>query len=243
MRPLIGIPLCLDDRGRWNPGRRYHYIDSAYAEAVEACGGDAVYLPMQARADALTERVDGLLLPGGDDFLPARVYPEDVAFRPAPRAQIEFDGELLARSLERKLPVLAVCYGMQLLAVQHGGALHYDIPTDLPQAGPHRLPESDGRHPLRVEAGTQLAAALGDAPEPVNSLHHQGVADPGSGLRVCARADDGVIEAIERVDAAFCIGVQWHPEKLSGPHRERLFGSFVAACAAASGRARQRRWR
>jgi putative glutamine amidotransferase len=229
MRPLIGIPACLDERGRWKAGRTYQYIDVAYARAVEQAGGIPLYLPLQADAHALAARIAGLLLPGGDDLLPETPYPEGVRFDPAPAAQVAFDRRLLAAALDRGLPVLAICYGMQLLALHHGGSLHYHIPTDVPQAGPHRLPEPDGRHAVRIAPGSQLAAALGETEHAVNSRHHQGVARPGAGLRACAHSEDGLIEAIERAEPPFCVGVQWHPEKLPGPHRERLFGVFVAA--------------
>jgi putative glutamine amidotransferase len=229
MRPLIGIPPCLDERGRWRAGRTYQYIDVAYARAVEQAGGEPLYLPLQADADALAARIGGLLIPGGDDFLPETPYAESVLFDPVPAAQAAFDRRLLAAALARGLPVLAICYGMQLLALHHGGSLHYHIPADVPEAGPHRLPEPDGRHVVRIAAGSQLAAALGTAEELVNSLHHQGVAEPGAGLRACAHSKDELIEAIERVEPPFCVGVQWHPEKMEGTHRERLFGAFVAA--------------
>jgi putative glutamine amidotransferase len=232
MGPLIGVPPCLDESGRWKAGREYHYIDAAYARAVGACGGTAVYLPQADDAPALAARIDGLLLPGGDDFPPPRPYPATVRFEPAPARQRAFDGALLAAALDRRIPILAICYGMQLLCVHLDGELLYDIETDVPNAKPHRLPEPAGRHPLRIGVDTRLAEVLGADAGPVNSLHHQGVADPGRGLRVCARSDDGLIEAVEGSDHPFCIGVQWHPEKLVGPHRERLFGAFVAACRA-----------
>ena len=146
-----------------------------------------------------------------------------------PAAQVAFDRRLLAAALARGIPVLAICYGMQLLALHHGGSLHYHIPTDVAEAGPHRLREPDGRHVVHIAPGSRLAAALGVAEAPVNSLHHQGVAEPGAGLRPCAHSQDGLVEAIERVESPFCVGVQWHPEKMEGPHRERLFGAFVAA--------------
>jgi putative glutamine amidotransferase len=231
--PLIGIPPCLDDRGRWRAGRDYDYLDCAYARAVADAGGAPIYLPIQDDVDALTARLSGLLLPGGDDFLPPGDYPAQARFDPAPAARIDFDARLLESVTRRGLPVLAICYGMQLLARQHGGALHHDLATDLPGAGEHDLPEADGRHAVAVQPGTRLAEILGTSPPPVNSLHHQGVADPGPGLVVSARADDGVIEAVEGDGPPFRIGVQWHPEKLSGPHRERLFSAFVAACAGA----------
>ena len=229
MQPLIGIPPCLDERGRWRAGHTYQYIDVAYARAVEQAGGAPLYLPLQADAETLAAGIGGLLLPGGDDFPPETPYPEGVRFDPVPAAQLAFDRRLLAAALARGLPVLAICYGMQLLALHHGGSLHYHIPSDVPEAGPHRLPEPDGRHVVRIAPGSHLATALGVAEDMVNSLHHQGVAEPGAGLRACARSKDGLIEAIERAEPPFCVGVQWHPEKMRGPHRERLFRAFVAA--------------
>jgi putative glutamine amidotransferase len=229
MRPMIGIPQCLDDRGRWRSGRDYQYLDCAYARAVDAAGGTPVYVPIQRDAKALMDRLDGLLLPGGGDFAPPHPYPDGVRFDTASAAQLDFDARLLAAALERGSPVLAICYGMQLLALHRGGTLHYDIPTDLPAAAIHRLAESDGRHAVVVAAGSRLAGILGASPEPVNSLHHQGVATPGD-LRVAARAVEGLIEAVECAAAPFCIGVQWHPEKMEGPHRDRLLAAFVTAC-------------
>ncbi len=230
MPPLIGISVCFDDRGRWKASRDYHYIDAGYASAVEAAGGTPIYLPIQRDPRSLLGRLDGLLIPGGDDLAPPHDYPPSVEFDLAPESQLAFDRSLLREALERHLPVLAICYGMQLLAVVRGGALLYDIATDLPHAEPHRLPEVGGRHELHIEAGTHLCDVLGPNPPAVNSLHHQGVAAPGTGMRVSARAGDGVIEAIEAEDPPFCVGVQWHPEKMTGVHRDRLFGAFVAAC-------------
>lgn len=232
MRPLIGISTCLDDRGRLRNGRVTQYLDTAYTRAIETGGGIPLLLPIQRDAAAAVERIDGLLLPGGDDFPPSRPYPEDVRFEPAAPSQIEFDGRLIDQAIARDMPVLAICYGMQRLALHAGGSLHADIATDLPDASEHRLPEEHGRHALCIEADSRLAQILGNAPEPVNSRHHQAVAAAGS-LRVSARAEDGVIEAIERVTGPFFIGVQWHPETLEGPHRERLMGAFIAACRAA----------
>jgi len=235
MRPLIGIPLCLDDRGRWRRSREYLYIDSAYARAVADAGGAVVHTPIQVEPEALAGRIDGLLVPGGDDLPPpdAARY-ADVGFDLAPEAQVEFDRCLLRAALERGIPVLCICYGMQLLAFELGGSLHYHVPRDVPRAEPHHLPEVEGRHALCVQPGTRLAHLLGAAPGPVNSHHHQAVADPGGRLRVAARAGDGLIEAIE-LDAAaqFCLGVQWHPEKMQGTHRDALFSAFVAACRVA----------
>lgn len=232
MRPLIGIPPSLDERGRWRPGRSYHYVDDAYARAVAETGACPVYLPIQPDAERLLERLDGLLLPGGDDLPPDGPLAEGVALELVPEAQREFDTRLLEAALSRAVPVLAICYGMQLLTLACGGQLHHHLPSDRPGGGGHRLPEQDGRHAIAIVPESRLAQALGDAPPAVNSLHHQGVADPGR-LTVSARAEDGLIEALEDPAARFCLGVQWHPEKLEGPHRERLFAAFAAACGSA----------
>jgi putative glutamine amidotransferase len=231
MKPVIGIPLGLDDRERWKPGRRYAYIDVSYAESVERAGGTPILLPVQADVDALAGRIDGLLLPGGDDFLPEVPYAEPVDFDPAPAAQLAFDRGLLVAVLARSRPVLGICYGAQLLALHHAGRLHHHLPLDVPDSRPHRLPELDGRHAVTAEPGTRLSELLGRDPVEVNSLHHQAIAEPGPGLRVSGRADDGVIEAVEASDGAFALGVQWHPERLPGPAGDGLIEALVRASA------------
>jgi len=232
MRPAIGIPPCLDARGRWKPGRTYHYLDAAAPDALAECGAQPVLLPLQPDADALVARLDGLLVPGGDDFLPEAPYPEGVRFDPVAERQLAFDRALLEAALRRDLPVLGLCYGMQLLALHGGGRLHHDLPTDLPGAAPHRL-DPGATHPLEIAEGSRLAAILGTTTTSVNSWHHQAVAEPGAGARASAWAPDGVIEAIELDAPRFALGVQWHPEKEGDPHGRRLLAAFVEACGGA----------
>jgi len=235
MRPLIGIPQCLDDRGRWKPQRSYLYIDSAYSRAVEEAGGIPLHLPVQRDADELIARVDGLLIPGGDDFPPPHEYPEGVRFEPVPQAQLAFDRSLADAALQRSTPILGICYGMQLLALQCGASLHYHLPTDLPDATAHQLPESpessrpESCHTILVGPGTRLSRLIGEGEQRVNSRHHQALASPGEGMMVSARAPDGVIEAIEAEDERFCVGVQWHPETLAIDARGPLFRALVEA--------------
>jgi putative glutamine amidotransferase len=126
--------------------------------------------------------------------------------------------------------VLGICYGMQLLALEHGGTLHYDIGTDLPDAESHQLGEPEARHAIAIETGTRLYELAGGPEAQVNSAHHQAVAAPGAGLRVSAHAADGVVEALEADGEPFRVGVQWHPEKLAGPLDRALFRAFIAAC-------------
>jgi putative glutamine amidotransferase len=234
MAPRIGIPPSLDAAGRWRPGRRFHYLDAAYAEAVAEAGGVPVYLAAPGPAGAQIAAVDGLLLPGGPDFLPAGPYPEGVAFAPAPDAQLAFDRALLAAARAAALPLLGVCYGMQLLALESGGALHHHLPLDLPGSLEHQCADPAARHRVALVPGTRLALLFAAAEIAVNSRHHQAVSAPGRGLAVAARSADGVIEAIEAAGgtaAPFLVGVQWHPESLEREHRRALFGAFVSACS------------
>jgi putative glutamine amidotransferase len=227
--PLIGIPPRLAERGG-AAGHPLHRLEAAYAAAVTEAGAVAVYLPPQSDPAALAAHLDGLLVPGGGDFLPAGGAPAGVDFDPVAPAQLAFDAALLAAALARGIPVLGICYGMQLLACHFGARLVHDIPSELPRAGAHQLPEPEGRHALAIVPGTLLAQALGGVEPRVNSRHHQAVADPGPSLRVCARAPDGVVEAVEHAQHGYCLGVQWHPERMPPPHRRSLFGAFVAAC-------------
>ena len=230
MGALVGISPDLDADGRWRRGRRTQYLDTAYAGALREAGATPIYLPHEADVDELAQRIDALLLPGGDDFPPPTPYPPEVEFTPAAPEKIVFDAALLARALARDIPVLGICYGMQLLAHARGGALLYHVPRDLPEAQEHQLGAPEARHEIQIASGTRLASILG-ARAKVNSRHHQGVATPGEGLAACAHSADGLIEAIEAPAARFVLGVQWHPEILGTGHRELLFGAFVAACS------------
>jgi putative glutamine amidotransferase len=216
VRPRIGIS---------RPGLP---LDARYADAVVEAGGEPVHLAELAGADAALRGLAGLLVPGGADFAPERLYPPGVAFDLVPPAQLACERALVREALARGVPVLGICYGMQLLADVAGGRFVYDIATDRPEAGAHRLPEPEGRHTIEIVPDSQLAGLLGAGTIAVNSTHHQAVDEPGRGMRVVARAADGIVEAIELADPArFALGVQWHPERLDAAHRQALFAPFV----------------
>jgi putative glutamine amidotransferase len=134
-------------------------------------------------------------------------------------ARDRYELALARAALDRDVPVLAICRGAQVLNVAGGGTLIQDLPAVMPSAIRHSItePRNAIAHDVVVSAGTKLAGLLGvdrtaDRRVPVNSRHHQSVRQAAPGFVVSAAAPDGVVEAIERPDAAFCVGVQWHPE-------------------------------
>jgi putative glutamine amidotransferase len=159
---------------------------------------------------AAVDRVDGIVLIGGGDVDPRLYGGDPAAASRVDRPQDDFEIALLRRAEERGIPVLAVCRGMQLLAVAHGGTLR---PLEEEAAKRHGVTsKSLGAHEVKVVPGTHLEEAIGEGPHRVSSTHFQAVADPGPRLRVAAVSDDGVIEAVELPGDRLVLGLQWHPE-------------------------------
>lgn len=220
-RPLIGIATSFDagDDEPLLPGRPLLFLSPAYAEAVAAGGGVPVLLPLcPDDPGPWLDRLDGLLVPGADKPLPAAM--REGPLLPELRAQnpVRYDSDAgwLRAALQRGLPVLGICRGMQTLNEVLGGSLYLRLyPPDQTRRHSQPLPEEEPWHGLEVEPGSLLAELLGPGPAQVNSLHAQGVRQPGEGLRVSGRAPDGVVEAIEATEPGrFCLGLQFHPERL-----------------------------
>ncbi|HXA50680.1 MAG TPA: gamma-glutamyl-gamma-aminobutyrate hydrolase family protein [Candidatus Acidoferrum sp.] len=209
-----------------SPGHWVPADSSPYVEALRAAGVDVVF-------EGALDDAAGLLLMGGDDVDPARYGEIAGPDTEAPDfARDERECALIHEALERDLPLLGICRGMQMLNVQQGGSLIQHLPA----TGHHRRRTADRSlpaHMIRIEAGTLLAAIAGEHREwDVNSRHHQAIARLGAGLAVAARdPEDGVIEAIERPDRRFCLAVQWHPENQSAsdPRHASLFHAFASA--------------
>lgn len=222
----------------------------AYLRAVESAGGVPVVLApfgtedAAAAATAVMARLDGLLLTGGEDVDPARYGAEPhPATEPPDRLRDATEIALVRAARERRIPLLAICRGVQVLNVALGGTLVQDIPSECGTDVAHSVPEArDARcHPVSVAPGSRLAAALGATALPVNSMHHQAPALTGAPLRVVATAPHGLTEGLESEDADWwAVGVQWHPEELTGteePWDRALFEAFVREARASMGRA------
>jgi putative glutamine amidotransferase len=184
-----------------------------YANAIAAAGGLPVQLPREADPAALVDRLDGLVVAGGEDVDPRRygAVPGSASTQLDPDRDAH-ESELIAAALDRRLPLLGICRGHQLLNVVLGGTLIGHLPLDHGEAhGQLAYPLHARVHGLRFASGEPLAARLG-SDVLVNSFHHQAVATPGAGVRIVATAPDGVCEALQAGPRA--LGVQWHPEYL-----------------------------
>jgi len=179
----------------------------------------------------MAESLDGFVLPGSPADVEPRRFGSVRHPREAPpdKQREHTDDGLLDHAFATGKPVLAICYGAQLLNVHRHGTLVQDVPSEVPGAMDHDggagLEESI--HTIRI-ASERLAKLAGGARARVNSSHHQSVRSPGQGLRVAARAPDGIVEAVEWAGPGWVVGVQWHPERMPGdPFAEALFGRLV----------------
>ncbi|HEX8179841.1 MAG TPA: gamma-glutamyl-gamma-aminobutyrate hydrolase family protein [Pyrinomonadaceae bacterium] len=232
-RPLIGITM------RHELETERFYLARAYGDAVEAAGGVPVHISLIPHAgyiETLLATLSGVLLPGSaSDVDPLRYGRE-----PRPRLgsvhplKDETDALVLAEVERRALPLLAICFGLQIWNVERGGTLIQDIESEWPGALKHEQGAPRGRraHHVRLLAGSRLAALAASEHALVNSHHHQAIETLGRELRATAWAADGLIEGAEDVRTdRWAVGVQWHPEiEWAGDDfATRLFADFVTA--------------
>jgi putative glutamine amidotransferase len=236
-RPVIGICTALE-RARWSVwDMNAALLPYSYVEAVQRGGGMPVMLPpdpqVTAEPDDALDLLDGLLLAGGADLDPASYgQPTHLETHDTVPERDAFEIALVRGAIERDLPVLGICRGMQLLNVALGGTLIQHLPERYGHHEHRRVPGSfDGAdHDVTLTEGTLAASAAGELTHATKSHHHQGVADLGEGLLVSGISTlDDLPEAIELSDRSFVLGVQWHPE---ADVASRVVGAFVDASTA-----------
>jgi len=232
-RPVIGLTTYLEraKTGVWDVPAAF--LPKVYFEAVTRAGGIAVLLPPQpvdaAVADRVLDSLDGLIITGGKDVDPARYGQEPHATTDEPRPDRDaWEDALLTAAIDRGLPFLGICRGLQVLNVSLGGTLHQHLPDVI---GSTRYNAGYGRfseNAVEVHAGTVTGDLLDDAAAlAVHSYHHQAVDELADGLVVSARSDDGTIQAVELAAVPFGVAVQWHPEENADDLR--LFAGLVEA--------------
>ncbi|WP_031517918.1 gamma-glutamyl-gamma-aminobutyrate hydrolase family protein [Desulfofalx alkaliphila] len=215
LKPIIGISCCYDE-----PLGRL-WLNKPYVEAVMAAGGIAVVLPVLNKSsdiDDMLEFCRAVILPGGGDIDP-------LLFGEEPQAangeicpyRDGFELELARRAMDRNIPLLGICRGMQVLNVAAGGTVCQDITNQIKNPIKHfqQAPRWYPTHTLTPVEGTRLEKIIGRAPVKVNSYHHQMIGKIGDRFKISAYAPDGVVEAIEDQDNnKFIVGVQYHPETM-----------------------------
>lgn len=238
MLPKIGITTIVQKSPK--NGSNFHAIGETYVHAVSRTGGLPFLLPVLTDAallDAYTDAMDGFIFSGGIDISP-RFYGEN----PHPllddtsivldRCQIP----LMQKIIQARKPFLAICRGHQVLNVACGGTLYQDNSLHGTDTFKHfqAADRADATHLVHITPGSTLYDLFGDSVW-TNSFHHQSVKAPGKGLRICATAEDGIVEAIELENYPFGLGIQWHPEGMF-PVEDSMRPLFEALIKKAAGK-------
>jgi len=223
-KPLIGITTDFKDK--------HNSIEEAYSKAVAGYGGIPVLIPtVENQTDYLItiiDRIDGLLIPGSRDMDPKH-YNEGPhpKLNPMNKERTAAEYIVLESALEKKIPVLGICGGMQFINVFFGGSLHQDIQDLVENPLIH---EKGTVHPVKISEGSKLLRIVGKSEFSVKSYHHQAVNKVGGSLRANAHSSDGLVEGLESEEHSL-LAVQWHPELEDSEISKKIFESFIIKCS------------
>lgn len=223
MKPVIGITPDFD-----SVASRYK-IHQDYISAVTEAGGYPIMLFPEA---VLPPFIDGIIFSGGGDIDPLLFHQEPMreSGEISPLRD-EFELTLCNMAIQKNIPLLGICRGMQVMNIALGGTIYQDISVQTNSTLKHsqQAPRPYGTHSIIVMENTLLSSLWGKQKTTVNSYHHQAVALLGDSIQVCAKSQDDLIEAIEHTESSFAIGVQWHPEAMETEEQKLLFSAFVNA--------------
>ena len=226
--PIIGVTTSVNERDYETPEQAVVMVPANYPQAIRRAGGIPILLTEGDDVEALLDRLDGIIIAGGRDVDPARYgeEPHERTDNLRPE-QDTWESALIATAIERDLPLLCVCRGHQLLAVERGGRLHQHLP-ETPGFEKHGATGGKwSNHTVEIDPNSRLGSILGTNVIG-NSGHHQGVADAGD-LTIVGRTEDGLIEAVELPGASFLLSMQWHPEMLN---QTKVFDALIEAARA-----------
>ncbi|HNX29810.1 MAG TPA: gamma-glutamyl-gamma-aminobutyrate hydrolase family protein [Syntrophomonadaceae bacterium] len=221
MRPIIGIT------GNYDLEENLHFLAEAYVTSINKAGAAAIMIPPEeARLDDYTKICHGIILSGGGDIDP-------VYFNEAPSWTLGninplrdwFEIKLARKCLAMGVPLLGICRGCQVINVAAGGSLIQDIRSRMSHQ--QKAPRDYAFHDIFIDEETYLFQILRKNSIRVNSFHHQAIRKAGEQLKISARAEENIIEAVEKNDHPFAIGVQWHPECMNDENSTRLFKAFT----------------
>lgn len=237
-QPLIGVTSDYHKGGDILKGPAY-FIGENYISAVKKAGGIPIVLPYSSDrkiVESLAERIDGLLITGGNFDINPVLYGEDPIdeIGELNNKRTAFEMKIARIALRTDMSVLGICGGEQLLNIAGGGSLYQDIEAQVKGASNHqqKMPKSEMHHSVIIKPGTKLHSILECETIEVNSTHHQSIKEAGKGFVFNAKAPDGIIEGIESESHRFVLGVQWHPEALYRKEErfKRLFETFIKSC-------------
>ncbi|MES3005001.1 MAG: gamma-glutamyl-gamma-aminobutyrate hydrolase family protein [Patescibacteria group bacterium] len=214
-------------------------VNEAYAKAIENSGGILLMLASEVEdfeLDDVLQNVDGLLLTGGTDVNPSLYEEEKKEYTgDSDNYRDIVESMLIEKAIEKKMPILGICRGMQMLNVKLGGSLYQDILKEMPGSLQHDRhhdgPRSMPAHKVTVKENSLMHSVLGTTEIEVNSLHHQGIKTLSPELKATCVTPDGLVEGAEMSDYPFLLCMQWHPEELlETPVWKNIFDAFINAC-------------
>lgn len=233
MKPVIGITLDEEiaksySKFPWYAARKN------YSQSIQKAGGLSVFIPNNIRdINLYLKLVNGLVITGGDFDIDPKLYGDKKTSSKVSmkKDRTEFEFKIASQALKKKIPVLGICGGQQLINVMLGGTLIQHIPDSFNTKINHeqKNPRDQGSHSVTIKKKSKLFQIVKNTTMFVNSAHHQAVDKLGKNLIASAFSDDGIIEGIETTTNNYCLGVQWHPEFLIDKNDIKIFKSLVTS--------------